>query len=68
MTSAFPGAVFLDRRHGWKWGLPGFAGGIFKAYSRIQADAHFADEVTARASTALMYGFRFVTPQPRAWR
>lgn len=64
-TGAFSGAVFLDRRYGWKWGLLGYAGGIFTAYSRIQADAHFADDVTAGASTALMYGFRFVSPQPR---
>jgi hypothetical protein len=64
-TGAFTGAVFLDRRYGWKWGLLGYAGGLFTAYSRVQADAHFADDVTAGASTAIMYGFRFVTPQPR---
>jgi hypothetical protein len=62
-AAAFSGASFIGTRYGWKWGIPAYAAAIFTAYSRVQADAHFADDVTAGASVALMYNWLFVTPQ-----
>jgi hypothetical protein len=62
-TAAFGGAAFIGTRYGWKWGVPAYAGAIFTAWSRVQSDNHFADDVTAGASVALMYNWLFNTPQ-----
>ena len=62
-TAAFGGAAFIGTRYGWKWGVPAYAGALFTAWSRVQSDNHFADDVTAGASVALMYNWLFNTPQ-----
>lgn len=62
-AATFSGAAFIGTRYGWEWGIPAYAGAIFTAYSRVQADTHFADDVTAGASVGLMYNWLFVTPQ-----
>jgi hypothetical protein len=64
-NAAFAGASFIERRYGWWWGTPAYACAVFTAWSRVRADAHFADDVTAGASIALLYTWLFVTPQPK---
>lgn len=61
-SSAFSGAAFINTRYGYKWGIPAYAAATFTAYSRVQANAHFLDDVMAGASTALFYNWAFVSP------
>jgi membrane-associated phospholipid phosphatase len=65
-NAAFAGASFIERRYGWWWGAPAYACAVFTAWSRVRADAHFADDVTAGASIALLYTWLFVTPQSQS--
>jgi len=67
-TAAFAGACFIERRYGWWWGAPAYACAAFTGLSRIHADAHYADDVTAGASIALLYAWRSVTPQSQSLR
>lgn len=62
-SAAFAGASFMNTRYGPWWGVPFYAAAFFTAYSRVQADAHFMDDVTAGASIAVLYNFLWVTPQ-----
>ena len=61
-ASAFTGASFLNRRYGWKYGVPAYALAVFTAYSRVQADKHFWDDVTVGASISLLANWYYTTP------
>jgi len=63
-NGAFLGAAFLNTRYGPYWGIPAYSLAALTGYSRIDADAHFADDVVAGASIALLYNWAFVTPMP----
>lgn len=67
-NAAFAGASFIERRYGWWWGAPAYACAAFTGWSRVRADAHFADDVTAGASIAFLYTWLFVTPQSQSLR
>lgn len=44
---AFSAAAFLERRYGWDYGIPAYAGAAFVGYSRVDADRHdWADVLT----------------------
>ncbi len=62
-SSTFSSAAFINTRYGPWFGVPAYAAAFFTAYSRVQADAHFLDDVTAGASIAVLYNFLWVTPQ-----
>lgn len=49
-TSAFAAAAFLDKRYGWRYGLPAYALASFVAYSRVEADKHHWQDVAAGAA------------------
>ncbi len=48
-TIAFSAAAFLQRRYGWDYGIPAYAGAAFVAYSRVDADRHDWVDVLAGA-------------------
>ena len=62
---AFWGASFLDSRYGLGWGVPAYALAALTAYSRIEADKHYPDDVLAGASIALLSNFFWVRPLAR---
>ena len=62
-SAAFSGAAFIGTRYGWKWGLPAYAAAGFTGFSRYQADAHFADDIVAGASLAMMINWIYTTPK-----
>lgn len=64
-NGAFFGAAFLNTRYGPYWGVPAYSLAALTGYSRIDADAHFADDVVAGASIALLWNWAFVTPMSR---
>ena len=62
-SAAFSGAAFIGTRYGWMWGIPAYSAAIFTGYSRYQADAHFASDVIAGASLAMMWNWYYTTPK-----
>ncbi len=61
-AAAFSGASFIGTRYGWYWGVPAYAAAAFVGYSRFQADQHYADDVLAGASIALLSHWAWVKP------
>lgn len=62
-SSAFMGAAFFQQRYGWAWGAPAYLLAAGVGYSRVDADAHYADDVLAGANMSVMFNLLFVTPQ-----
>jgi len=42
-ASAFQGAAFIQRRYGWKWGIPSYMLASFVGYSRIEGESDMHD-------------------------
>ena len=63
---SFSGAAFIYRRYGPKFGIPALATAGFVGFSRIRGQKHFADDVLAGASIALVYNFWLVKPRTDA--
>lgn len=64
-NGAFLGAAFLNTRYGPYWGVPAYSLAVLTGYSRVDADAHFTDDVVAGASIALLYNWAIVTPMSK---
>ena len=60
--SAFSGAEFIRIRYGNAWGIPAHIGALFVGYTRVRANKHFADDVLAGASIAMMWNWYFTSP------
>ncbi|AEH44840.1 phosphoesterase PA-phosphatase related protein [Thermodesulfatator indicus DSM 15286] len=56
---AFSGASFLQKRYGWKYGIPAYAAAAFIGYSRLEANKHYFRDILAGAiiGTASSYLF-----------
>jgi len=63
-ASAAAGAAFLQRRYGWRYGIPAYAAAGFVGWSRIHANRHHASDVIAGA--ALGIGANLLMTQRRA--
>ena len=61
-TAAFAGAAFIDQRYGHKWGAIAYTAAGITGYSRVRSENHFADDVVAGASIAIMSNWLWVTP------
>ncbi len=59
-AAAFSGASFISTRYGWEWGAAAYAAAAFVGYSRFQADQHYADDILAGASIALLTNWAWV--------
>jgi membrane-associated phospholipid phosphatase len=46
-ASAAVGAAFLQRRYGWKYGIPAYAAAAFVGWSRVEARRHYTSDVLA---------------------
>ncbi|MDQ7075347.1 MAG: phosphatase PAP2 family protein [Gammaproteobacteria bacterium] len=62
-SAAFAGASFIQTRYGWQWGAPAYAAATFVAWSRVDANKHYVEDVLAGAALALLVNRRFVTPK-----
>lgn len=65
---AFSGASFLQTRYGWAWGLPAYFLAGLTGYSRIDAQAHYFDDVIAGASIAMLSNWYYATSHPKKFR
>jgi membrane-associated phospholipid phosphatase len=52
-ASAFAGAAFLQRRYGWRLGVPAYALATYVGWSRVEADRHHPSDVVASAAIAI---------------
>ena len=61
-TSAFMGASFIQKRYGWKYSIPAYAGASYVAYSRVEADKHYWEDVVAGAAVGILSSYYFTDP------
>ena len=61
-SSAFTGAAFLQRRYGWKIGLPSYLLASYVGYTRIKARKHDIYDVTAGAIIGVGSVYLFTKP------
>ncbi|MET2986024.1 phosphatase PAP2 family protein [Aureibaculum conchae] len=58
----FQSASFIQRRYGWKYGIPAYLLASYTGYSRIQADKHDIFDVLAGAVIGIGSTYLFTTP------
>jgi len=63
-ATAFSGASFLQRRYGWRLGVPAYAIASFVAWSRVESDNHYPRDVAVGAVLAIASTYLFVDPLP----
>jgi len=61
-STAFSGASFLQRRYGWKYGIPAYAAASFVGWSRIESDNHYLKDVVAGAAIGVISTYIFTDP------
>jgi membrane-associated phospholipid phosphatase len=64
-ASAFAGAAFLERRYGWKVGVPAAIAATFVGYSRVESKNHYTSDVVAGAAIAIAANLVFTHPRPK---
>jgi membrane-associated phospholipid phosphatase len=58
-SMAFSGASFLQKRYGWKFGIPAYAAASFVGWSRIESDNHYLKDVLAGAALGILSTYIF---------
>jgi membrane-associated phospholipid phosphatase len=61
-SAAFTGAAFIQKRHGWKWGLPAYALAGFTGWSRVHANKHDYWDVLGGAVIGIGSAYLFAKP------
>jgi len=56
---AFSGASFLQKRYGWKYGIPAYVAASFVGWSRIESDNHYLKDVLAGAAIGVISTYIF---------
>ncbi|WP_430966551.1 phosphatase PAP2 family protein [Spongiimicrobium sp. 2-473A-2-J] len=64
-SATFQGASFIQRRYGWKYGIPAYVLAGFTGYSRIAADRHDGWDVLAGMVVGVGSTYLFTTPYQR---
>ena len=62
VSTTFQSASFVQKRYGWKYGIPAYALASFTAYSRLNADKHDGWDVFAGAIIGVGSSYLFTTP------
>ena len=61
-STTFQSAAFIQKRYGWKYGIPSYLLAGFTGYSRINADKHDIYDVLAGAVIGVGSSYLFTTP------
>lgn len=61
-STTFQSAAFIQKRYGWKYGIPAYALAGFTGYSRINAQVHEGWNVLAGAAIGIGSAYIFSTP------
>jgi membrane-associated phospholipid phosphatase len=64
-STAFQSAAFIQKRYGWKYGVPAFALAGLTGYSRINADRHDFTDVLFGTIIGIGSSYLFTTPYQR---
>jgi hypothetical protein len=67
-AASFAGASFIQKRYGWKYGLPAYLAASYVGWSRVAADQHYSEDVIAAAALAIYVNDYFVTPKDKGVR
>jgi len=57
----FSSASFLERRYGWKYGVPAYLLASWTAYTRVDTDKHEIEDVLAGAAIGYAFSYLFVS-------
>ncbi len=58
----FQSASFIQKRYGWKYGIPAYLLSSFTGYSRLNADKHDIVDILAGAAIGIGSTYLFTTP------
>jgi len=58
-STVFQSATFLQKRYGWKYGVPAYLTAGFVGWSRVEADQHDWMDVTAGAALGILCSYYF---------
>ena len=58
---SFAGATFLQKRYGWRYGIPAFLAAAFVGYSRVESDEHWTKDVLGGAAIGIASGWIFTS-------
>lgn len=61
-SAAFTGAAFIQKRYGWKYGIPSYILASYVGYSRVHANRHDYYDVLAGAGIGIISSFFFTKP------
>jgi len=61
-STTFQSAAFIQKRYGWKYGIPSYLLAGFTGYSRLDADKHDIYDVLAGAVIGVGSSYLFTTP------
>ncbi|WP_297764522.1 phosphatase PAP2 family protein [uncultured Muriicola sp.] len=61
-STTFQSASFIQRRYGWKYGIPAYVLAAYTGYSRINAQKHDGWDVLAGAVVGIGSSYLFTTP------
>ena len=61
-STTFQSAAFIQKRYGWKYGVPAYVLAGFTGYSRINAQKHDGWDVLAGAAVGIGSAYLFTTP------
>ncbi|MCB2146031.1 MAG: phosphatase PAP2 family protein [Deltaproteobacteria bacterium] len=63
-SAAFQGATFIQKRYGWKYGLPAYICASYVGWSRIEgeSDKHDLTDVLGGAAVGILSTIFFTTP------
>ncbi len=61
-SATFQSAAFIQKRYGWKYAIPAYAGATFAGYSRVYARKHYVEDVVAGAVIGIFSSYYFTTP------
>lgn len=64
-TIAFASAAFMQRRYGWKWGIPAYVVATYTAAGRVVAKKHHWWDCVAGAAIGAAGAYIFTTPWAR---
>jgi membrane-associated phospholipid phosphatase len=61
-STTFQSAAFIQKRYGWKYGIPAYALAGFTAYSRIEGKKHDGWDIAAGVVIGIGSSYLFTTP------
>ncbi len=63
-SAAFQGATFIQKRYGWKYGLPAYIGASYVGWSRVEgeSDKHDLTDVLGGAAVGILSTIFLTTP------